>query len=72
MKTIQTLNSTYEVDEENKQVRRVVGKSQPCNYIGEDGVWQPYQEMRYLGETVLFVGEEGVKGFITSRVVSET
>lgn len=72
MKIIETRNSTYEVDEEKKLVRRTAGKSDPCNYIGEDGTWRPYLEMRHLGETILFVGTGHHNGFITSAVVSTT
>lgn len=73
MKTIKTLNSTYEIDEERKLVRRTEGRSEPCNYIGEDGVWRSYTALRRLeNDTILFVGENPTKGFITSAIVHES
>ena len=73
MKTIVTQNSTYEVDEEKKLVRRTAGKNQPTRYIGADGEWRPYSEMTLVGDGLLFVGEnENSPGFYTSTVLSTT
>ena len=38
-----TLNSTYEVDTDRQQMRRIAGTNRPV--VGPDGVWQDYNEM---------------------------
>ena len=72
MRTVETLNSVYEVDAESSRVRRVRGQNDPCNYIGEDGLWQPYQRIIDLGDRLVFVGENPTRGFVTSTIVSDT
>lgn len=42
---ITTRNSTYEVDRENKRVRRVAGVNAPTAYQGEDGEWQSFYRL---------------------------
>jgi hypothetical protein len=39
----QTLNSVYEVDEKEGQIRRVSGVADPTQRMGVDGVWQPFK-----------------------------
>lgn len=45
---VHTTFSTYEVDTENKRVRRIVGQNPPTNAIAEDGVWRDYISVNYL------------------------
>ncbi len=42
MRTITTRNSVYEINEDEKLIRRVSGTNPPPLYLGKDGVWQPY------------------------------
>ena len=39
----ETRNSVYEIDEENKQIRRLRGVAEPTRRIGIDGEWRSYQ-----------------------------
>lgn len=43
MTTFETENSTYELDRENKRVRRLRGKYDPTRYFGADGEWRDYE-----------------------------
>ncbi len=40
-----TRNSTYEVDQANKQVRRLNGKKDPTPRTGLDGEWRQYSDI---------------------------
>lgn len=40
-----TLNSTYEVDAEAKQIRRTAGVNPPTQHQGSDGVWSSYESL---------------------------
>jgi hypothetical protein len=42
MRTVWTKNSTYEIDEVNKLVRRVHGLNDPTPRQGADGEWKEY------------------------------
>lgn len=44
-RTLKTQNSTYEIDEDAKRIRRLQGVNEPTQYFGEDGVWQEYDEL---------------------------
>jgi hypothetical protein len=37
--------SVYEIDNENKQLRRVNGLEDPTPRVGLDGVWKPFVEV---------------------------
>jgi hypothetical protein len=67
-----TLNSTYEVDQEKKLVRRVKGVNPPTNYIGRDGDWQPYDEFIFpgVGQCAWFISDK-LKGIRTSTVTEK-
>jgi hypothetical protein len=60
MKRVHTANSIYEVDEDNKKVRRASGLNKPTPSFGEDGVWQSYTEL-YEGPFGMWVrwGNDG-------------
>jgi hypothetical protein len=47
--------SLYELDTEQKRVRRVLGQGAPKPRIGEDGQWKTYADIvgPYLGERLL-------------------
>ena len=74
--------SMYQVDEDNKRVRRLVGNGSPTIRIGKDGDWRSYQEITNpkVGECLIIVwssdvplligNEPGVPLTRTSVVVS--
>lgn len=68
MKTITTRNSTYEVDEDSKRVRRVKGTGSIPTILGGDGEWAEYDSF-WPGpwDGLTFVNKAG-KGFVTSTV----
>jgi hypothetical protein len=45
---VYTQFSQYEVDTENKRVRRVLGINPPTSALSEDGVWRDYISVNYL------------------------
>ena len=50
-----TLFSTYEVDEEEKKIRRINGLNDPTPRMGEDGVWKSYEKIHPNPEGILIV-----------------
>lgn len=55
---IETRNSTYEVDFENKKVRRLVGKNHPTLRQTLDGEWQNYHDLIWdheVGMPMIFI-----------------
>lgn len=40
-----TFNSIYEVDPDNRRIRRVVGANQPTSQFGTNGEWHDYHEV---------------------------
>ena len=42
MLTVNTENSIYEIDEDNRLIRRVSGLSSPTPRQGKDGEWKEY------------------------------
>jgi hypothetical protein len=40
-----TRNSTYEVDAENKRIRRIKGLAEPTPRLSPDGEWKDYREI---------------------------
>lgn len=44
-----TLNSTYQVDEQAKEWRRVTGTNPALQSQGEDGEWKPYETALQTG-----------------------
>jgi hypothetical protein len=65
---IETLNSVYEVDEENKRVRRVSGANEPTTFQAADGEWQEYSHKTDFCSALAFEWPHG--GFtVTSPVI---
>lgn len=59
MKFITESGSTYEVDEENKRVRRLAGKADPTPRQGKDGEWKSYKAHAVcLGIGALFLWDK--------------
>ena len=40
-----TINSTYELDQKKKRMRRIKGITAPTPNQGTDGEWKPYEEI---------------------------
>ncbi len=62
MKTVKTLSgSIYEVDENNKRVRRIFGTNNPTPRQGNDGDWRNYEQLHLtLGNRMLVIwGQAG-------------
>jgi hypothetical protein len=57
--------STYEVDQENKRVRRLYGATVPTKLQSADGEWKEYAYMNdvIVGRYVVFLWKEPVEGF---------
>lgn len=43
VETFTTINSTYEIDHDNKRVRRLTGVNPPTEAFGQDGVWRDFE-----------------------------
>lgn len=54
--------SIYEIDEANKQVRRISGQHAPTHRQGEDGCWRTYYSitnlLAWVGGRVLIVWDQ--------------
>lgn len=55
MRFITISGSTYEVDQDNKKIRRLKGKADPTPRQGQDGVWREYINLSpiVVGQAVL-------------------
>jgi hypothetical protein len=61
MKLVKTQNSSYVVDEANKQVCRLEGIAKPTFRIGQDGQWRKYEAIEFeVGKSMLICWEVGV------------
>lgn len=71
IETFRTLNSTYEVDRENKLIRRLAGINPPTSNQGEDGNWQPYQRLWMQPTGCVLIVFDPTRATLTSRVRGE-
>lgn len=46
--TFLTNNSSYEVNQEEKLIRRLAGTNHPCYAEHQDGEWVPYERIEYV------------------------
>ena len=53
MKTVHTLNSSYEIDEENQLVRRVVGVAPTTDRFTPNNEWKPYVDIELGAQMVV-------------------
>lgn len=67
--TTQT-GSIYELDKDNKQVRRLAGKSKPTMRQAKDGEWQTYHDilMPAIGMSLFIMWDKHDKCTITSPI----
>jgi len=67
--------SVYEVNEEEKLIRRISGNRKPTERQGEDGEWKKYHALIRLGDdieySVYILWDNQGHGTITSRVKEE-
>lgn len=58
---VHTENSTYEIDQTAKLVRRSEGDAAPTPRFQKDGVWRPYKSMTtpVVGEPIEFIWDDG-------------
>jgi len=77
-----TENSTYEVDEDAKKIRRLYGAGDPTNRQGKDAEWREFSKISSvtIGDPVLIIWEVSSDGmalkatqtsFITSIIDSK-
>lgn len=75
MRTVTTLNSTYEVDHDNVRFRRVEGSFAPIGNVARDGLWHQVASIQRLdflgGYAYLFVWADG-RSTRTSLVQGES
>ncbi len=58
MRTVCTMNSKYEIDYDNKRIRRVDGLNKPSPPFGDDGVWIDFHGVEDLyGRLVIIWGD---------------
>lgn len=75
-RTVNTVNSTYEIDEAGSMIRRVFGINQSTPRQGTDGEWKAYDSIAPYGGGLLIVWGTNPDGTYkctwTSNVVSDT
>lgn len=69
MRTIVTQFSTYEVNEDDKLIRRIEGQHAPTPRQGDDGTWRSYFALTDYADGVLIVWDEDGHSTLTSPVV---
>lgn len=69
MTIYETIYSTYEVDEDNKQIRRLTSSHEPTPRQGEDGQWKPYADI-FPEDTGMLIVWEYVDGIAKSTLTS--
>lgn len=72
MRTVETKNSTYEIDTVGKRIRRTSGSALPTVRQGPDNVWKPYHDLSKAYGGYLIEWDDKGHATLTSRVVSET
>ena len=74
-RTVNTVNSTYEIDEAGSLIRRVFGINQSTPRQGTDGEWKAYKFIVPCGGGLLIVwgmNPDGTaKCTLTSNIVSD-
>lgn len=71
IRRIRTHYSVYEVDEDNKQVRRVYGENAATEYVGQEGVWRTYHSCAVVnGRLTIIWGYNPDKGAVETTVSS--
>jgi hypothetical protein len=72
MRTVETQNSTYEIDTVHRRIRRTTGSAAPTTRQGPDNVWKPYADItKVMGGYLIDWDGEG-HCTLTSPIVRET
>ena len=71
MLRVQTEFSEYEIDTDNKRVRRLAGVNPATNRQGKDGEWKTYVHLDRMGGGYFFDWDGLGHGTVTSPVVLE-
>jgi len=62
--------SAYEIDKENKLIRRITGNAPPTNRQGEDGQWKSYWSVGYQEKAPLLIVWELSENFVARSTVT--
>ena len=62
-----TTYSIYEVNTADRLVRRVHGKLNPTEHVGQDGVWQSYESLLVTDDGLLIVWGTTPDGTVLRR-----
>lgn len=60
--------SLYEVDEQQKRVRRLYGAKNPTPRQGKDGDWRTYVSLSHIGESLFIMWNDEGQGTLTSAI----
>lgn len=71
MLSVETQNSTYEIDPVGKRIRRLNGQSAPTDRQGPDRVWKDYHGLSKVMGCYLIDWDGEGHCTLTSRVISE-
>ena len=76
MRTVNTENSSYVIDEDNKLIRRYWGINPPTLRQGPDDTWKAYEDILLTQGGLLIVWgvnpDGSAKCTLTSNVISDT
>lgn len=71
--TFRTQNSTYEVDYDNKKIRRISGVNPPTAHFAPDGEWKDYSLILPHGSRLMiFWGDGDFNATMTSPLVDHS
>lgn len=67
---VRTLNSLYEIDKENNQIRRLNGINNPTPRQGNDGEYRKYDCIAdmLVGNSMVVIWQDGTKYTMTSVI----
>lgn len=68
---IQTENSVYEVDYDQKRIRRTGGVNEPTPNQGPDNVWKDYTALQPMHDRMLVVWPDGMAHLTSSLTSAE-
>jgi len=76
MRTVTTANSTYQINETDRLIRRLQGVNDPTPRQGADGAWKAYRTLGLMFDGLLIVWGDNPDGSAattwTSKVMEDT
>ena len=76
MRTVTTANSTYQINETDRLIRRLQGVNDPTPRQGADGAWKAYRTLGLMFDGLLIVWGDNPDGSAattwTSKVMADT